>query len=95
MSYPILVERWDANHPSDLVVCETCHDSFRWDPGKGSPDELCAECACGGPLTWKYDEAPKCGGCGKLGYWSNVLKGCCSRACMLQSEYAATLKERA
>ena len=45
-------------------------------------------------LTWKYEAADRCPGCGTLGFYDSrsPLKGSCSRRCMLQAEYAASLK---
>jgi hypothetical protein len=95
--YPILVERWGKKAPSDRVVCERCHAEFSHDPSEGDPYDLCLRHGnptvgeCGGQLVYKYAEADKCGGCGKLGFYDTKLSHCCSRKCMLQAEYAATL----
>jgi hypothetical protein len=92
--YPILVERYGPGQ-SDRVVCEYCHEESMLDPSEGDPYDMCLECACGGPLVWKYDEADKCPGCGKLGFYDYpLLQGCCSRRCRLVAEYAATLHHR-
>lgn len=92
MSYPILVERFDDKHPADLAVCEGCGKTGKWDPTEGDPYDLCAKCeSCGEQVVFKYMEADKCGGCGELGFHAAELGGCCSRACMLQAEYAAAL----
>lgn len=100
--YPILVERWDAKHPSDTAVCERCHAEFKWDPTEGDPYDLCAKhghllkSECGGQIVMKYDVGERCKGCGKLDHeMPRALNGCCSRKCMLQAEYAAALKARA
>jgi hypothetical protein len=99
VNYPILVDRWDDKHPADLAVCERCHATFKWDPADGDPYDLCqthgnptVKNDCGGQIVMKYDAAPKCGGCGRLGYWDKALAYCCSRRCQLQAEYAETLR---
>jgi hypothetical protein len=93
--YPILVDRWDAKHPSDTAVCERCHADFKWDPSEGDPYDLCAThdngSGCGGQIVMKYTEGERCKACGKLDY-EMPLSGCCSRKCMLQAEYAEILK---
>jgi hypothetical protein len=100
--YPILVERWDEKHPANLAVCTKCGYERTWDPAEGDPYDLCikhegnAEGGCRGQIVMKYDCGSKCRSCGKLDYWfPSTLQGCCSRACMLQVEYAESLKERA
>lgn len=92
--YPILVARWDDKHPSDLVICEHCKREGKWDPARGDPYDQCAECDCGGPIVFKYDEGDKCPNCDALGHYERVLNHCCSRACMLQAEWATTLAAR-
>ena len=93
-NYPILVERYDAKHPADLAVClGKCGREWIYDPSEGDPHDLCLECACGGAIDFKYLAADKCGGCGSLGFYPK-LNGCCSRKCMLQAEYAASLEAR-
>lgn len=100
--YPILVDRWDAKHPSDMAVCERCHAEFKWDPSEGDPYDLCVkhgngslQSECGGQIVMKYDEGQRCKSCRKLDHeMPRGLNGCCSRVCMLQAEYAASLKGR-
>jgi hypothetical protein len=94
--YPILVDRWDAKHPSDMAVCEDCDATFRWDPSEGDPYDLCATHSCGGQVVMKYTEGERCKNCGKLDHeMPRGLGGCCSRKCMLQVEHAASLKAAA
>jgi hypothetical protein len=95
--YPILVERYDAKHPADMAICVGCKRERKMDPADGDPYDMCLTCrVCGDGIMWKYNEADKCPGCGTLGFWDHdVLKGACSRKCMLQAEYAASLKARA
>lgn len=89
-TYPILVEQYDARHPALAYVCEDCGADFE---GHDDPEE--ADCErCGGFFVRKYTLGQACRGCGTLapiGERDPVLKGCCSRACMLQAEYAAEL----
>lgn len=91
--YPILVERWDVEHPSDAAVCVRCHADFKWKPDMGLPDELGRQHAgCGGDIVMKFDEGERCENCGVLGHWTVVFKtGCCSRRCQLQIEHLKTL----
>lgn len=91
--YPILVERWDEQHPSDMAVCERCHKTVTIDPSEGDPYDRCLKHrGCGGQVVMKYEQADKCGGCGRLGFYEKALSHCCSRRCMLQAEYAKTLR---
>lgn len=93
--YPILVERLRLAQAA-TVVCERCDGKFMWDPSQGDPHDLCSKHGeCGGQLVYMYDEAPKCKGCGTLGHHDKALNYCCSRVCMLQAEYAESLKARA
>jgi hypothetical protein len=89
---PIPVERWEGDQIT-LLACEKCGAARQAVPDEiGLSDGLgaCPE-SCGGWLWWAYMEADKCGGCGALGWFDDALKHCCSRACMLQVEYAQTL----
>lgn len=93
MTYPILVAKWDDKHPPDLAVCEACGWETRYDPAEGPPEDVLTCGACGAfDMTNKYDVGDACKGCGKLGYFDKVLAYCCSRACMLQAEYAESLR---
>ena len=100
--YPILVDRFDDKKaPADLAVCEQCDHEQRYDPAEGPPEDVLTCDACGAfRMTHKYDEAIRCAGCDRLGFWDyDGLHGpgpgdyCCSRVCLLQAEYAATLRE--
>lgn len=93
MSYPILVERLTGDLALS-IICECCHaeeiidvDDLLNEGLYDCPDD------CGGAAVMKYEEADKCPGCGTLGFYdAKVLAGRCSRVCMLQAEYAASLK---
>lgn len=98
MKYPILLEKLT---PEQCVraVCEKCHVERDWDPAEGDPYDLCIKHegklpnGCGGQIVMKYDWGQKCKGCGAMAYrMPSMLAGCCSRKCMLQAEYAATLE---
>lgn len=100
--YPILVARWDAEHPADLAVCTRCGYERTWDPSEGDPYDCCIKHegkltdGCHGQIVMKYDEGDSCRNCGKLDYpLPRGLQGCCSRRCLLQWEYAESLKARA
>jgi hypothetical protein len=99
--YPILVR--DLKPEQALViVCEKCGEEETIDPEDLLNEGLyaCPRWAeCDGSAIMKYEPADECKGCGKLGFWHDrpgakfgTLNGCCSRVCMLQAEYAATLK---
>ena len=92
--YPILVEKYRPGQALD-VVCQSCDAEMIGDPSENS-DGLytCAVPSCQGLTTWKYEEADKCGGCGKLGHFHERLGYCCSRRCQLQAEYAKELADR-
>lgn len=92
-SLPILVERFEKGQ-SLIIACEHC--GFEEALG---PDDICADgysCErCGKRADYKYYEGEQCKNCGKLDfYFSDHLRGCCSRPCMLQVEYKAELDAR-
>jgi hypothetical protein len=95
MTYPILVEKFTGK-PSMTIVCERCHAEDVIDADDLLNEGL-YECprshvVCVGTAVMKYEEADRCAGCGVLGFYDYAeLKGCCSRRCMLQAEYAAGL----
>lgn len=92
MTYPILVEQYTAKQAL-TIVCEACHAEAVIHADDILNEGLFAcPAGCPGSATYKYEEADRCGGCGRLGFYDIALKHCCSRACMLQTEYAATLK---
>jgi hypothetical protein len=103
--YPILVR--DLKPEQALVIiCEKCHTEETIGPDDLLNEGLymCPQNAYGEPLVcdgtaiMKYEPADPCKGCGKLGFWgclNDPLNGCCSRACMLQAEYAESLNARA
>ncbi len=95
--YPILVEKFGIRANSLKLGCDAC--GYSWMP-KDVDEHLaavdygfCPRCGSG-EIFPAYDTAPKCGGCGKLGYHEKQLNYCCSRTCMLQVEYAESLKKR-
>lgn len=102
--FPIPVERLDE-HTARLLacnVCGRCRPATTDEIGMSDALGFCPD-RCGGWLEWAYEEADKCPGCGKLGWFRVALRstdveplnGACSRVCMLQAEYAASLKETA
>lgn len=92
--YPILVERYAGNQ-AVTIVCESCNATAVIDAADLRSDPLYAcPAGCGGHATHKYEEADRCPGCGKLGFYERVLGGCCSRVCQLQAEYARELEAR-
>ena len=94
--YPIPVERYRGDQAL-TVICETCcaetvvdSDNVLSDGFYGCPAD------CGGLATFKYAEADRCPNCKKLGWFPEALSHhCCSRVCVLQWEYALSLKEHA
>jgi hypothetical protein len=105
--YPIIIERWTGMQAL-TIVCERCHTERVIDADEIYNEDIyecpadterartaSTEPRCGGLACMKYVEGDRCKGCRKLGFFHDALKGCCSRACMLQAEYAEQLKERA
>jgi hypothetical protein len=115
MSLPVLVERYSGEQAM-TIICERCHTEAVLDPDELLNEGLyecpadtelsrraSAEKRCRGHAIMKYEEADKCKGCGKLGFYESAgpssnyyapqMVGCCSRRCMLVAEYAATLAE--
>lgn len=93
--YPLPVERYTGQQ-SLTIICESCGAQEVVGPDDVHNDGL-YNCPvdCGGVAVFKYAEADRCPGCGELGWYDhNVLKGACSRRCMLQAEYAATITKR-
>jgi hypothetical protein len=102
--YPILIERYRGNQAM-TIVCERCHAEAVIDADDLVNDDL-YECPadtelsrkaspaprCRGYACMKYVEADRCKSCRKLGFFEDALNGCCSRVCMLQAEYAESLK---
>lgn len=103
-AYPILVERFQGRQ-SMTIVCENCHAERVIDADEITSEDI-YECPadtelrkastgprCHGMACMKYEEAGRCQGCGKLGFWSGAssIEGCCSRRCKLQAEHAAGL----
>jgi hypothetical protein len=104
VEFPILVARWDKDHPADLAVCEDCGYERKWNPEDGDPYDLCIRHhGCGGQIVMKYDVGEACGNCGTLAYSHPVKRkmegerysrSFCNRACLLQAEYAEALSAR-
>lgn len=93
--YPILVEHLK----SDQALLIVCYEGCRWemtitpDGIRNEQNYLCSQCH--GPAGYKYEEADhKCPNCGKLGFFPDACKPCCSRVCMLQTEWAQELERR-
>lgn len=94
-AYPKPVAKYDAGHPADLAICHDCRHEYTFDPADGDPEDRCIRCPkddCDGEVTFKYVEVDACRNCGKLGWESAAVSGCCSRLCALQHEYAQSLK---
>lgn len=92
--YPILVEHLGSDQAL-RIACQTCawETTITADDIRNERNYACG--ACGGWADYKYEEADhKCAGCGELGFFASTLNYCCSRVCMLQAEYAETLKAR-
>jgi hypothetical protein len=98
--YPILVEKF-TDDQAYIVVCEDCGlrarltgDEVAGEVGyRAAGGFLTCVHGCDGSMTYAYEEALRCGGCRSLGHHEKALNYCCSRACMLQAEYAASLTE--
>lgn len=98
--YPLPVERLTPDKAVRLV-CPRCafeRDATEEEIGLCAGLGSCGKCSPAGDgpgrwsfLTWKYQEADRCKGCGELGWFPETLNSCCSRPCMLQAEYAETL----
>lgn len=94
---PILIAKWDEKHRPTTLCCSRCdwsREATVDECGYAEPmymdDAHCRH--CGNGLEWKYAEGDACRGCGKLDFsHPRELKGCCSRRCLLQAEYAAAL----
>jgi len=93
--FPIPVAPGDfTGEACTTLACEKCGVTRQADPDEiGMTDGLGA-CPnrCGGYMTWAFDAADRCGGCGQLGWFPSTLNHCCSRVCMLQAEYAKRLE---
>lgn len=106
--YPILVERYEGDKGM-TIICERCHAEAVLDPDELLNEGLyecpadtelsrraSTEKRCRGHAIMKYEEADKCGGCNRLGFYrAEVNAGCCSRRCMLVAEHAASLVKSA
>lgn len=93
--WPVLVEHYEG-HQALTIICEACyaeeiiHASDLLNDGLYSCPRR-----CGGYAFHKYEEADACRSCKTLSHDidpSGPLKGCCSRVCLLQAEYAESLK---
>lgn len=88
--FPILVDRYRRDQ-SVTVICTLCLAEKVVGLADGVGLDGQTRCVCGGETTFKYIEARVCPSCRKVGFWPAELAGCCSRACMLQAEYAKSL----
>lgn len=92
--YPILVERYEGNE-SVTIVCTSCDTQELLDPSDLNHDAQWPCEKCPGTMIFMYEEADRCPNCQRLGFYSDFpTKGCCSRVCMLQMEYAESLGVR-
>lgn len=93
--YPILIADWTGKQAM-TIVCESCHaEAVITDDDLQNEGLYSCPKHCGGLAVYKYEQADKCGGCGKLGFYdSKINDGCCSRVCQLQAEYAKDLATR-
>lgn len=93
--FPRLVERFTGRQATALG-CNECGRTSQVPPEAilASYEWANARCPrCGSHRTdVAYEEAPRCGGCGRLGHWVPELDSCCSRRCQLQKEYAFELR---
>lgn len=93
--YPILVKDFAVPGDALRVACTDCDHTWKADDVDDYISWIdfrdCPHCGSFA-LVPMYEEAPACNNCGKLGYWESVLEYCCSRACMLQAEYAKKLR---
>lgn len=92
--FPILVATFTGDQPFELA-CDDCEhtwpatdvDAFM------AAIEVGACPTCGSyRIVPAYDEAPECPNCGVLGDHEKALRYCCTRACLLQLEYAEGLR---
>lgn len=92
--FPILVDQYKGEQGA-TVICTLClaEKVVCMGDGTGLEGESPCPAGCGGDAVFKYIEADRCLSCGKLGFWDRALGRCCSRACMLQAEYAKTLRD--
>lgn len=94
MSYPILVENL-VGDKALTIVCEGCHaeDVITDDDILSDGYYRCPKRCGSGHAVYKYEFGQKCKGCGRMDFsMPDSLAGCCSRKCMLQAEYAETLR---
>ena len=94
MTFPILVAKWPTHPNASLQLgCNGCgHVWSEADPEDAMAKNECGVCPrCGTfDIAFRYEEGVACKNCGKLDHEMPV-EGCCSRACLLQAEYAKTL----
>jgi hypothetical protein len=99
--YSILVERYRGNQAL-RIVCERCAatrvidgDDIKNEGIYACPRDTASDANfCGGLAVHMYAEADRCPSCRRLGFYEERLAYCCSRACMLQADYAKTLENR-
>lgn len=92
--FPLPVERYTGDQARTLG-CERCgfeRVATGDEVASYSEPEYHLFCECGEGLCWKYQEADRCPGCGRLGWWHTPYESnACSRACHFQAEYAQPL----
>ncbi len=89
-------KQWDDKHPPTLLRCTDCGFERHCTEDEMGITELVAPCDkrpdCLGWLDWRWLAVGWCRNCGVIGpHDHEALRGCCSRACMLQWEYAESL----
>lgn len=83
---PILVVRFDDDHPADALCCPACgftrkatDDEIGLCEGLPACDKGCTRTLSNGDtfpefLDWKYAEGEPCEGCGKLGFCTSLAR---------------------
>lgn len=89
-------KEWDDKHPATMLRCTDCGLERHCTEDEMGVTELVAPCDkrpdCHGWLDWRWMAVGWCRNCGKIGpHDGRELRGSCSRACLLQWEYAESL----
>lgn len=90
--YPIPVSHYDKENAT-LAVCEDCGHEWKAKPDEVADAMLCPKCEQFAGV-FKYAEGDECVNCGALGFGFIPIanhRRACSRACVLQIEYAERL----